>query len=368
MYLSKEDINSLIQKKDLTEDSNHCISLVIEKINNKLIEKYNLITSREKGDKIVSLDNNYYELGYGSTEVTLSSRYTKYINKNTILRTQMSSTIPSLLKSYKKDEDKLWICPGIVYRRDVRDRTHVAEPHQLDIWYLTKEIQSRENLLQLVQLIISIIEEYKKEKVIWRYNETSHHYTDGGIEVEIYYKNQWLELLECGLISQNLLIKNNLKSYSGLALGLGLERLVMIIKDIDDIRILYSEKPEIQVQLNNLNRYKRVSNQPSIKRDLSVSLNKNINEEELTELILSSVNHETQNIIESIKVISETDYEYLPQIAIERLGMNSSQKNILIRIILRDLEKTLTNKQANLIYTEIYEKIHKGSLGYKVVE
>ena len=48
--------------------------------------------------------------------------------------------------------------------------------------------------------------------------------------------------------------------------------------------------------------------------------------------------------------------------------MNSSQKNILIRIILRDLEKTLTNKQANLIYTEIYEKIHKGSLGYKVVE
>lgn len=366
MYLNKNEIESIIQKRDLTEDKEHCINIVIEKIKEELNKIYSIVPTIEKGNKIVSLNDNYYELGYDSKEVTLSNRYTKYIDKDTILRTQMTSVIPSLLKNYSQDQNKLWICPGIVYRRDIRDKTHVGEPHQMDIWYLTKEKQSRDDLLNLVSIIISVIEYYKKVKIKWRYNETSHHYTDDGIEVEIYYKNQWLELLECGLIARNLLEKNNLTSYSGLALGLGLERIVMIIKDIEDIRLLYSEKIEIKNQLKNLNKYKQVSNQPAIKRDLSIAIDKNINEEEITELILSTLNTETHKIIESISIIAETYYENLPKIAIERLGINQNQKNLLIRIILRDLEKTLTNTQANLIYNKIYEKIHQGSLGYLI--
>jgi phenylalanyl-tRNA synthetase alpha chain len=366
MYLTSKQLQELLNKKDLTEQSDHCVSIIVEKIRQKLEKKYSISASIEKGTKIISVHDNYYALGYDKNEVTLGTRYTKYLNETDMLRTQMSSVIPSLLRNYQKDGNKLWMCPGIVYRRDVRDKTHVGEPHQMDVWYLTSQVQTRQDLLSLVETIISVIEDVHKKKIQWRYNETSHNYTDNGIEVEIYYQNRWLEILECGLISKKLLANHNLSDYTGLALGMGLERLAMIIKNIDDIRILNSNNPLIQKQLTNLNKYKAISNQPSIKRDLSIAIDKEINEEELTEIILDNISESTQSIIESIQVISQTNYEDLPEVARERLGMNSSQKNILLRITLRDIERTLTSEEANDVYRQIYEKIHKGKNGYLI--
>ncbi len=366
MYLTKEQLEQLLSKQDLTEQSNHCVSIIVDRIRDKLEKKYSIKPSIERGTKIVSAYDNYYALGYDKNEVTLGTRYTKYLNETDMLRTQMSSVIPSLMRNYQKDGDKLWMCPGIVYRRDVRDKTHVGEPHQMDVWYLTSEPKTRADLISLVETIISVIEDVQKKKIQWRYNETSHNYTDDGIEVEIYYQNRWLEILECGLISKKLLANHGLSQYSGLALGMGLERLAMIIKNIDDIRILNSNNPLIQKQLTNLNKYKAISNQPAIKRDLSIAIDKEINEEELTELILAAISEKTQSTIESIQIISETSYEDLPTIAQERLGINQNQKNILLRIILRDIERTLTHEEANQIYMEIYQKIHQGTNGYLI--
>lgn len=363
-YLSHEELDNLLQKEDLSDNQQHCIYLAIQLIKQKLESHYQLEAKIEKGSKIVSLEDNYYILGYDKNEITLGSRYTKYVSEDMILRTQMSSVIPSLLKQYQKDGDKLYLCPGIVYRRDVKDKTHVGEPHQMDIWYLTKKTQTREHLLELVELIISVIEKVISKKIEWRYTETTHNYTDNGIEVEIKHKGNWLEILECGLISKKLLNNHNLSDYSGLALGMGLERLVMLMKDIEDIRVLSNKKSSIQSQLNNLKKYKQISNQPATKRDLSIAIENDINEEELTELILRSVDTETQNIIETIKIISETTYDKLPDVAIERLGIQEGQKNILLRIILRDLETTLEGETANKIYTTIYKAIHKGTGGY----
>ena len=187
-YLSPEDLQSLLDKEDLSENKNHCINLAVTLIQQKLEQHYKIKTQIEKGTRIVSLDDNYYTLGYDKNEITLSSRYTKYIDANTILRTQMSSVIPSVLRNYKHDGDKLYLCPGVVYRRDVKDKTHVGEPHQMDIWYLTKTKKTRTDLLELVSLIISVIETTISTKIEWRYNETCHNYTDDGIEVEINIK------------------------------------------------------------------------------------------------------------------------------------------------------------------------------------
>ena len=140
----------------------------------------------------------------------------------------------------------------------------------------------------------------------------------------------------------------------------------MIIKEIEDIRILYSEKKQIKEQLKDLNKYKQISNQPAISRDMSIAINKEINEEELTEIILNNVNKETEKVIESINIINETKYENLPNVAIERLGMNSSQKNVLLKITIRDLNKTLLSKEAHEIYSEIYQIIHQGNNGYLI--
>jgi phenylalanyl-tRNA synthetase alpha chain len=366
MYLTSAQLEDLLAKKDLTEQSDHCVSIIVERIRQKLEKKYSIAPSIEKGTKVVSAHDNYYALGYDKNEVTLGTRYTKYLNETDMLRTQMSSVIPPLLRNYQKNGDKLWMCPGIVYRRDVRDKTHVGEPHQMDVWYLTSQSQTRQDLIELVETIISVIEDVHKKKIQWRYNETSHNYTDDGIEVEIYYQNRWLEILECGLISKKLLANHGLSEYSGLALGMGLERLAMIIKNIDDIRILNSNNPLIQKQLTNLNKYKAISNQPSMKRDLSIAVDKDLLEEELTELILDSISEGTQSTIESIQILAQTNYEDLPTVAQERLGMVSTQKNILLRIVLRDIERTLTSDEANDVYRQIYQQVHKGTNGYLI--
>lgn len=62
-----------------------------------------------------------------------------------------------------------------------------------------------------------------------------------------------------------------------------LERLAMIIKDIGDIHIFYSQNERVKQQLNNLLPYKNVSVQPCIKRDSSIACDKEMNEEEFTE-------------------------------------------------------------------------------------
>jgi phenylalanyl-tRNA synthetase alpha chain len=53
--------------------------------------------------------------------------------------------------------------------------------------------------------------------------------------------NRWLEIMGCGLVDPAVL-KNcglNPEEYSGLAFGLGLERIAMLLHGIDDIRHFY---------------------------------------------------------------------------------------------------------------------------------
>lgn len=58
----------------------------------------------------------------------------------------------------------------------------------------------------------------------------------------------------------------------GWALGMGLDRLVMTLKDLPDIRYLRSTNPRITEQMAHLEPYRDVSNQPAIKRDLSLTV------------------------------------------------------------------------------------------------
>ena len=42
------------------------------------------------------------------------------------------------------------------------------------------------------------------------------------------------------------------------------------------------------------------------------------------------------------------------------------EKNVLLKITIRDLNKTLLSKEANEIYSEIYQIIHQGNNGYLI--
>ena len=349
--MEKKIIESL-KIKDLTDKQNgiHAINLIIDKIYEGLKDK-GYLPEIQRSNPITTIINNYDRLYIEKDNPSRLPRYTRYIDDKTMLRTHTSSMIPDILSSKKEDYYTI-LCPGICYRRDVVDKTHCGEPHQMDIWVVKndKNKLNRKDLIQLIKDIMEIVGISYEYRLI----ETSHPYTINGLEVEIKTKNGWMELLECGEINPLLLNDANLdiNSYSGLALGIGLDRLIMLLKDIDDIRILRSDDSRIKSQMENLDKYVSVSKYPAIRRDLSISVDKNLNEEDICERIQDIL--EDKSVIEEICIVSETDYKDLPEIAIKRLNISDNQKNILLKIIIRSHNHSLTQEEANDISKKIY--------------
>jgi phenylalanyl-tRNA synthetase alpha chain len=198
-----------------------------------------------------------------------------------------------------------------------------------------------------------------------RIEDSPHPYTNQGIEVNAVSGDRDIEILECGLIKEQILINAGLDPsvYSGWALGMGLDRLVMTLKNIPDIRYLRSNNPKISVQMMHTEPYVEVSDQPAIKRDMSYSVPKNYVEEDVSADIRKALGANV-DALEDVQILSEASYDELPDKIKERLGINSKQKNLLVRITLRHLERTITNDEANKIYEQVYNKINKGTGGY----
>jgi phenylalanyl-tRNA synthetase alpha chain len=144
-------------------------------------------------------------------------------------------------------------------------------------------------------------------------------------------------------------------------MGVGLDRVLMLRKGIDDIRILRSEDPRITTQLLDLEPYRPVSSQPAMRRDLSIAVDERTTAEDLGDRVRQTL-RERSSAVEAIEVLEETSYEDLPPAARERLGIAPAQKNVLLRLVIRDLDRTLTSSEANRLRDEIYAAVHEGSV------
>jgi phenylalanyl-tRNA synthetase alpha chain len=142
-------------------------------------------------------------------------------------------------------------------------------------------------------------------------------------------------------------------------MGLGLDRLLMLAKGIDDIRILRSADPRVAAQMLGLEPYQPVSSQPPVRRDLSVAVDALRTPEELGDRVRQALGERVESL-ESVEVLAETAYEQVPPPARERIGMEPGQKNVLVRIVIRDLVRTLTSQEANRLRDAVYASLHEG--------
>ena len=110
----------------------------------------------------------------------------------------------------------------------------------------------------------------------------------------------------------------------------------------------------------DLAEYQRVSSMPPITRDLSVAVAGDNDEETLGDRVRDALGADA-SCVEEVRVLSATAYQQLPASAISRLGAKPGQKNLLMRVVLRDLEKTLTNQSANARRDRIYRALHRGT-------
>jgi phenylalanyl-tRNA synthetase alpha chain len=265
--------------------------------------------------------------------------------------------IPPLLRTLE-EHDVLLACPGLVYRRDCIDRLHTGAPHQLDLWRVRRrELLGEDDLRRMIGAVVDAALPGRS----WRVAPAEHPYTLSGSQIDVSHGGAWVEIGECGLAHPELLRASGLADHSGLAMGLGLDRLLMLRKGIDDIRLLRSVDPRIHAQLLDLSPYRAVSSMPPIRRDLSIVVHHAVTAEELGDRVRAALADRADSI-ETVALVAETAYAALPDAVRARARMRPDQKNVLLRVVLRDVARTLTHEEANELRDAIYAAVHEGEV------
>lgn len=345
------------------------IGLIFDSVVKKLSEYKFKNISVVRGEAVVKAKDNFDALLFPPGNPGRSSTYTRYVDKNHVLRTHTSAIFPGLFLAIDPStiDQTTYIAPGLVYRRDVIDPKHLDAFHQIDVWTLQdNEKHGKTTKKDLLNLVKAIFEAAcpTAEMIVY---DAKHPYTLEGIEVYAKIEGQEIEVLEAGLIHPDVLRNAGIdpEKYSGLASGMGVERLIMARKKLPDIRLIRSKDPRIQAQMNNLESFKSVSNQPAMVRDMSYCVDKNDSEEDICEEIRLAF-EEKDSLLEEVKILQRTKYTELPSVARERLGAKENQDNVLVRITLRHPDMTLTKEEAVTLYDDVYPKLHKGTKGYEV--
>lgn len=360
--LSAQTLSDTLKLTDLTNlrHERHAMQLIIHDIHTALANQWHCRRQLVRTSPVVPVENNYDRLGYPPDGAAREARYTRYITEEMILRTQTSAAVPDILDGLTIDPpvDLLLILPGLVYRRDCIDRLHCGEPHQLDLWRIVDAGKSISMTKTDLEQMIAIVMHAALPGITWRIHDSPHPYTEQGVQIDALWQQEWIEVGECGLAARTILDNAHLTNHSGLAMGLGMDRLLMLRKNIPDIRLLRNQDPRIRQQMNDLEPYQPVSVMPAIRRDLSLCVEQSMTEEDIGDIVRRETS--VVDCVEALLVKSEAAYEDLPPSAHSRMGMKPGQKNVLLQVTIRHMDRTLTDKEANNVRNTIYKLLHQG--------
>ena len=318
-YLDPVQLQRDLGLRDLSEPAAgpHAIQVLIGRAVERLAGAWKCEVRWCRGPRVVPVADNYDRLGYPAEAVTRETRYTRYVDAERMLRSHSSAMIPPALRRLARQpgDDVLLACPGIVYRRDAIDWQHTGTPHQLDLWRITRQAMRSTDLDQMIAVLLGAL----VPGLAHRQQPRTHPYTLGGRQVDVYHDGRWVEVGECGLAHPRVLAAAGLHGRGGLALGVGLDRLLMLVKHIPDIRLLRSGDPRITCQMLDLARYEQVSSMPPVTRDLSIAVWPDDDEETLGDRVRDALAADT-SCVEEVRVLSATAYQQLPASAIGRLG------------------------------------------------
>lgn len=119
-----------------------------------------------------------------------------------------------------------------VFRNEAIDSHHLPEFHQIE-GILVEEGAS-------LNMLIGILKEFYRKMGFSRIRVRPSYfpYTEPSLEVEVRYRGEWIELGGAGIFRPEVTLPAGVRE-PVLAWGLGLERLAMMVMDLEDIRELY---------------------------------------------------------------------------------------------------------------------------------
>ncbi|KAI1301346.1 putative phenylalanine--tRNA ligase, mitochondrial [Halotydeus destructor] len=312
---------------------------------------------------VVDLDANFDSLLIKKDHVSRAKADTYYVNSNYLLR---SHTSAHEAECWKQNTDS-YTCIADVYRRDAIDRTHYPVFHQCEIAKLftksdidedifrsngsrTDDAQENHNPVAVKFVEGDIkreIETYVRrllgKELKMRWVSAYFPFTHPSFELEIYFNNDWLEVLGAGVLEHKVLEKVGIHNKIGWALGFGLERLAMLKYSIPDIRQFWSRDSGFLSQFKNVGpwdsmKMKPVSAYPQCLNDISFWLPENqaFSPNDFYDLVRSVGG----DLVEQVTLVDEFT---------NKKGRTSN----CFRIVYRSCDRTLTQSEVN----EVHEKI-----------
>ena len=244
-YKDSISINDITRPGDPIEiGSRHPISLV----KNRIIDIFAKIGfTISEGPEIEDDWHNFTALNLPEHHPSRDMQDTFFIEKDPdiLLRTHTSSVQVRYMENNKPPIRT--ISPGRVYRNEtISARSHCFF-HQIEGLCIDKDI-SFADLKQTLEYFTTML--FGKSKI--RLRPSYFPFTEPSAEVDVYWglENEvdykmtkgtgWLEIMGCGMVDPNVLENCGIdpKEYSGYAFGLGIDRIALLLHQIDDIRLL----------------------------------------------------------------------------------------------------------------------------------
>ena len=197
------------------------------------------------GPEIETEEFNFDMLNIKKSHPARQMHDTFYVeNKKNVLRTHTS---PVQIRSMLISKPPIaFTSAGKVYRKD-DDATHLPMFHQVEGIYVDENV----TFANLKDLIHKILHELFGDNVQIRFRPSYFPFTEPSAEVDILSESgKWLEILGCGVVNPIVLENCNIDSnhYSGLAFGLGVERIAMLKYGVNDIREFYKSNLDFLAQ------------------------------------------------------------------------------------------------------------------------
>lgn len=228
-----------------------------------------------------------------------------------------------------------------------------------------------------------------KEPLKVRWIEAYFPFTSPSWELEVFWQGEWLELLGCGVVKQELLEKAGCGDQVAWAWGIGVERLAMLLFGIPDIRLFWSQDKRFlsQFKEGRINKYEPFSKYPECYKDVAFWISASpaaaspILEVESRGSIGAAAAaggdarkaspDETQtaafhenDVMEIVRDVAGSLAEDV-KLVDEFIHPTNGRKSLCYRIVYRSLERTLTNEEVNKMHEEVVGRL-AGELGVEL--
>jgi len=199
------------------------------------------------GPDVETVFHNFDALNTPADHPSRDEQDTFYLEDGNLLRTQTS---PIQIRYMQENPPPVRIiAPGRAYRRDTPDATHTANFHQIEGLFVDKNVSMADLKGDLTYFASEVL---GKEANV-RFRPHFFPFTEPSVEVDftchvckgkgcrVCKNSGWIEIMGAGMVDPDVYsaVGYDPDAVSGYAFGMGLERIAMILYEIDDIRRLY---------------------------------------------------------------------------------------------------------------------------------